>query len=160
MTTPLPSDASRTTMTEILLPTHANALGNAFGGQILAWMDICAAICAQRHAGLVCVTAGLDDLSFERPIKVGEVVQLEARVTAVFRSSFEVRVVVRGENPLTHTVWPCVEAYLTFVAIDAGGKPTAVPALAVATQDDERLKANAHVRREQRLARRKAAAGG
>lgn len=141
-------------MTEIVLPTHANQLGNVFGGQILAWTDICAAVCAQRHCGLVCVTAGIDDLSFEKPIKVGEVVRLEARVSAVFRTSFEVRVHVHGENPLTRAVWPCVEAYLTFVAIDAQGRPTQVPPLACVTDEDRKLQANAETRRAQRLARR------
>ena len=76
MSTSKTPSASRTTMTEYVLPTHANALGNVFGGQILAWMDICAAICAQRHAGSVAVTAGIDDLAFERPIKLGQVVKL------------------------------------------------------------------------------------
>lgn len=151
-------DASRTTMTEIVLPTHANQLGNVFGGQILAWMDICAAVCAQRHCGLVAVTAGVDDLSFEKPIKVGEVVRLEARVSAVFRSSFEVRVKVHGENPLTRQVWPCVEAYLTFVAIDQQGRPSPVPPLLCTTDEDRELQKNAETRRAQRLARRKPSA--
>ncbi len=154
--TTVTSEASRTTMTEIVLPTHANALGNVFGGQILAWTDICAAITAQRHCGLVAVTAGVDDLSFEKPIKVGEVVNLEARVTAVFRSSFEVRVIVRGENPLTRETWLCVEAYMTFVAIDANGKPSTVPPLAVVTDEDQELHRNAEQRRQRRLSRRKA----
>ncbi len=149
---------SRTTMTEIVLPTHANALGNVFGGQILAWMDICAAICAQRHSNLVAVTAGVDDLSFERPIKVGQVVRLDARVTATFKSSFEVKVVVHGEDPLASETWLCVEAFLTFVAIDASGHPAAVPQLLCETPEDEALERDAVERRRQRLERRTARA--
>ena len=70
--------ASVTNMTEYVLPTHANVLGNVFGGQILAWVDLCAAICAQRHTGHIIITAGVDELSFEKPIKVGQVVLLSA----------------------------------------------------------------------------------
>src|SRR4051812_23245539 len=76
---PRPVSASVTTMTEFVLPTHANALGSVFGGQIMAWMDLCGAICAQRHTGRVVITAGVDELSFERPIKVGEGVRVSAR---------------------------------------------------------------------------------
>jgi acyl-CoA hydrolase len=150
-----PSD-SLTTMTEIVLPTHANALGNVFGGQILAWMDICAAICAQRHTGRVAVTAGVDDLSFERPIKVGQVVRLQAQVTATFRSSLEVHVRIEGEDPLSHDVWPCVTSFMSFVAIDSNGRPCEVPTLIVETEEQVTLQKEAIHRREQRLARRKA----
>ena len=78
---------SRTQMTEYVLPQHANALGSVFGGQIMAWIDLCAAICAQRHSGKMAVTAFVDDMKFEQPVRVGEVVRLESRVTATFRTS-------------------------------------------------------------------------
>lgn len=148
-------EASLTTMTEYVLPTHANALGNVFGGQVLAWMDLCAAICAQRHTGRVCITAGIDDLSFEGPIQVGQVVRLRARVTATFRSSLEVEVVVEGEEATTRRTWPCCSAFLTFVAVDDERKPTQVPELALGTHEERALEAAAHQRRSARLARRK-----
>jgi acyl-CoA hydrolase len=113
-------------MTEYVLPQHTNALGGVFGGQIMAWIDLCAAICAQRHAGRMAVTAFVDDLKFEQPVKVGEVVRLEARVTATFRTSVEIEVLVEGEDAATGRRWPCVDARLTFVAIDETRKPTAV----------------------------------
>jgi len=91
-------DTSRTQMTEYVLPQHANALGNVFGGQIMAWVDLCAAICAQRHSGRVAVTAFVDDLKFEQPVRVGEVVRLAAQVTAVFRTSLEIEVIASGED--------------------------------------------------------------
>lgn len=147
-----PAD-SVTTMTEYVLPTHANALGNVFGGQVLAWMDLCAAICAQRFSGMVCVTAGIDDLSFEGPIQVGQVVRLEAHVTATFRTSLEIFVDVRGEDATTGRTWPCVSGYLTFVGV-RDGKPDLVPQLLVQTPREEALVAAARRRREQRLARR------
>src|SRR6478735_4626344 len=116
---PRAPSASLTSMTQYVLPTHANVVGNVFGGQIMAWMDLCAAICAERHAGMVCITAGIDDLSFEEPIKVGQVCRLEARVTATFRTSLEIEVKVHGENARTGRVWPCVSAFVTFVSVDS-----------------------------------------
>lgn len=157
-TSPQRSADSRTTMTEFVLPTHANALGNVFGGQILAWMDICAAICAQRHAGVVGVTAGVDELNFQRPIKVGQVVRLEARVTCTFRTSFEIRVVVHGEDSLKPETWLCVEAFMTFVAIDNASQPVQVPQLVCETPEDEALAHDATERRRLRLQRRAARA--
>ncbi|MFO0549505.1 MAG: acyl-CoA thioesterase [Polyangiaceae bacterium] len=140
-------------MTEFVLPTHANALGTVFGGQILAWMDLCAAICVQRYTNAICVTAGIDDLSFEEPIRVGEVVRLAARVTAAFRSSIEVLVDVRGEDTRTGRTWQCVRGYLTFVSLDHG-KPTRVPPLLLDSDEDRAFAAAAAERRSTRLARR------
>src|SRR5215469_16944632 len=107
---PKPSSASVTEMTEYVLPQHANALGGVFGGQIMGWVDLCAAICAQRHSGRMAVTAYVDDLKFEQPVRVGEVVRLEARITATFRTSMEIEVVVQGEQAMTGRRWPCVTA--------------------------------------------------
>src|SRR5690349_16278887 len=113
-----PGADSVTTMTEYVLPTHANALGNVFGGQVLAWVDLCAAICAQRHTGRIAITAGIDELSFEQPIQVGQVVRLLARVTGTFRTSLEILVHVEGENAMTGERWTCVTAFVTYVAVD------------------------------------------
>lgn len=143
-------------MTEYVLPTHANALGNVFGGQILAWVDLCAAICAQRHTGRMAITAAIDELSFEKPIRVGEVVRLSARVTASFRTSVEILVEVTGEEATTGSSWPCVSAFVTYVALDDDRVPTAVPPLELLTDEERALARAAHVRREQRLAKRKA----
>ena len=145
---------SATTMTEYVLPTHANVFGNVFGGQILAWINLCAAICAQRHTGSPALTAGIDNLSFKRPIKVGEVVRLRAHATAAFRSSLEIRVEVEGENAMTRESWPCVSAFVTFVAINREGHPVVVPPLALETPEERALAAAAAERRAHRLARR------
>ncbi len=91
-----PQSASLTETTEYVLPQHANLYGNVFGGQIMAWIDLAAAICAQRHSGRLCVTALVDDLLFQQPVRVGEVVRIRARVTATFRSSMEIDVEVLG----------------------------------------------------------------
>jgi acyl-CoA hydrolase len=146
---------SLTQMTEYVLPTHANALGNVFGGQILAWMDLCAAICSQRHTGRLAITAGIDELSFEQPIRIGEVVCLTAQVTAAFRTSLEILVEVSGENAMTGERWPCVSAFLTFVAVDDASCPTGVPPLLLETDDQRARSAAARARRELRLVHRK-----
>jgi acyl-CoA hydrolase len=143
-------------MTELVLPTHANSLGSVFGGQVLAWIDLCAAICAQRHTGRIVTTAGIDELSFERPIKVGQVAQLTARITAAFRTSVEVLVQVDGEDARTGERWPCVSAFVTFVALDADQRPATVPPVEPATDEDHALARDAAERRAARLARRRA----
>lgn len=146
---------SRTSMTEYVLPQHANALGSVFGGQIMAWIDLCAAICAQRHSGKMAVTAFVDDMKFEQPVRVGEVVRLESRVTATFRSSMEIEVVVEGEDATSGRRWPCVAARLTFVAIDHDRKPTPIPPLAIDSEEVKASQAAGEARREARLAGRK-----
>jgi acyl-CoA hydrolase len=146
---------SITTMTEYVLPTHTNALGGVFGGQILAWVDLCAAICAQRHTGHMAITAGIDELSFEKPIKIGQVVRLRARMTAAFRTSVEILVDVEGEEATSGARWPCVTAFLTFVAVDEQSAPAEVPPLELVTEEERALAAAAKERREKRLARRR-----
>jgi acyl-CoA hydrolase len=145
--------ASKTDMTEYVLPQHANALGNVFGGQIMGWIDLCAAICAQRHSGRIAVTAFVDDLKFEQPVKVGEVVRLTAHITATFRTSMEVEVAVEGEDSRTGKRWPCVSALLTFVALGDDGKPTPVPALEMDSEDVRASQKAGEARRAERLAR-------
>jgi acyl-CoA hydrolase len=141
-------------MTEYVLPTHANSLGTIFGGQVLAWIDLCAAICAQRHTGRTVITAGIDDLSFERSIRVGQVVRLTARVTATFRTSLEILVSVEGEDAMTGTIWPTVTAFVTFVAVDEAMRPMPVPPLVIESAEERRLAEAAADRRAHRLARR------
>jgi acyl-CoA hydrolase len=153
---PRPARQSLTTMTEHVLPSHANALGTVFGGTIMSWIDVAGAICGQRHAQRLVVTAFVDDLVFEGPVRVGEVVRLSARVNAAFRTSMEIEVVVEGENPIRGTAWPCVHALLTFVAIDeTTRKPVAVPPLLVEDDDGRRRQREAEERRAYRLSRAK-----
>ncbi|AKV03521.1 Acyl-CoA thioester hydrolase [Labilithrix luteola] len=139
-------------MTEYVLPQHANALGSVFGGQIMAWVDLAGAICAQRHSGHMAVTAFVDDLKFEQPVRVGEVVRLDAKVTAVFRTSMEIEVVVQGEDAMTGRRWPCVDAHVTFVAIDQDRKPTEVPPLLLDSEEVRASQAAGEARRAARLA--------
>jgi acyl-CoA hydrolase len=155
---PKPASDSVTTMTELVLPTHANSLGTIFGGQVMAWMDLCGAICAQRHTGRIVTTAGIDELSFERPIHVGQVACVTARITAAFRTSVEVKVDVEGEAATTGERWPCVSAFVTFVALDEAQRPAAVRPLVLVSEEDERHAQDAKERRALRLSRRKSPA--
>ncbi len=146
--------ASFTEMTELVLPQHGNVLGGAFGGTILAWIDICGAIAAQRHCNRVAVTAALDEVNFLESIRVGDVVVLSARVNAAFNSSLEVEVEVKVEDAKTGERRRCVDAFMTFVAVDGEGRPSRVPELVLDTAEDERRSKEAGQRRAARLARR------
>jgi acyl-CoA hydrolase len=154
MTASKPRRISVTEMTEYVLPQHANPFGTVFGGQIMAWVDLCAAICAQRHAGRPCVTAFVDDMYFRRPVRVGQVVRVRAHVVATFRTSMEIDVSVSGENTVTGESWPTVDCRMTFVAMDDDSRPTPVPALRLETDAERADQAAAEERRGGRLAKR------
>jgi acyl-CoA hydrolase len=146
--------ASMTEMLEYVLPQHANLYGTVFGGQIMAWVDLCAVICAQRHAGRPCVTAFVDDLLFKRPVRIGQVVRLRARLTAAFRTSMEIEVSVFGEDTVTGEQWPTVECRTTFVAVSDELKPTRVPPLIIESEAQRAAHVSAEERRQARLAKR------
>lgn len=143
-------------MTEIVLPQHANALGTVFGGTVMAWIDVCAAIVAGRHTRTTAVTAAVDDLVFLAPIRVGDVVRLQGRLNAVFRTSMEIEVVVEAENRTSSAFTKCVQAWLTFVALDDSGKPITIRPLELTTEAEHQRRAQAEKRRADRLMRRKA----
>jgi len=144
-----PSD-SFTEMTELVLPQHANAIGTAFGGVIMSWIDICSSIAAKRHCGNVCVTARVDALEFRAPIKVGDVVRLTARLNAAFTSSMEIGVRVEREHGRTGERALCADARATFVNLGEDGQPCPVPPLLAASEEDRQLAAQAAARRDQR----------
>lgn len=145
---------SQVTMTELVLPTHTNALDTVFGGTVMSWIDISAAIAAQRHSGRDVVTASMDRLSFVAPIRRGWVVNLKASVNFTSRTSMEVGVRVDAENPKTGEMFHTASAYMTFVALGSDGKPTEVPKLVLETENDKRRYAAAQKRREVMLASR------
>jgi acyl-CoA hydrolase len=142
---------SAVTMTELVLPSDTNALGTIFGGKIMSWIDIAAAIAAGRHSRKVTVTASMDGMSFLAPVKVGHVVHIRAIVNFAARTSMEVGVRVDSENPLTGETMHTSSAYLTFVALDASGKPTPVPPVLAESPDEKRRFAEAQKRREHRM---------
>lgn len=146
---------SQVEMTEIVLPNDANQLGNLLGGRLMHLIDMAAAIAAARHTNRVCVTASIDELNFIHPIKVGEVVILQASVNRVFRTSMEVGVRVTAEDLLTGTRTHANTAYLTFVAIDEHGRPVPVQGIEPVSLDEKRRYEDAMQRRELRLQHRK-----
>lgn len=145
---------SQVVMTEMVLPTHTNALGSVFGGTVMSWIDIAAAICAQRHSRKVVVTAHIDDLQFVAPVYKGWVVNLRASVNHAGTTSMEVGVRVDAENPLTGEKFHTASAYLTFVALDSQGKPSQIPGLILETDQDKRRNKAALQRRDNRLRKR------
>jgi acyl-CoA hydrolase len=146
---------SKVQMTQIVLPSHTNNHGTAFGGQIAAWCDICAAVSAQRFCRSPVVTASMDELHFGSPIKRGMVVILDANVNRAWRSSMEVGVRVTTEDPITGVRALCCEAFLTFVAIDDAGSPVSVPTLDIESDSDAQVRfGEAQARRDARLAAR------
>jgi acyl-CoA hydrolase len=147
-------EESITTMVEIVLPSDSNALGTAFGGRVIAWVDICGAIAAQRHCRSRVVTASMDEVHFHAPIRTGMIASLRAIVTATFRRSLEVSVDVHSEDPETGERKHCCSARLTFAALDASFKPTAVPPLILETEQEFELQREAEKRRAERLAHR------
>ena len=151
---PRPVSQSTVQMTELVLPSHTNAIGTIFGGQIMSWVDIASAIAAQRHSGQQVVTASIDALNFVAPVKKGWVVNLRASVNYAGRTSMEVGVRIDAENPITLQRFHTASAYLTFVAIDKDGKPMPVPPVLPESEDQRRRYKAAQVRREQRLQNR------
>lgn len=147
---------SRTELGELMLPHQANVLGKVFGGTILAMIDKAAATAAIRHAGRVCVTAQVDQVTFQGPIEIGEVVRVIAEVTYVGRSSLEVEVKVLAMDPRTSAERVTNTSFVTMVAIDEEGRPTEVPPLALQGDEERARHAAAKGRMEERKARRRA----
>lgn len=138
-------------MTEMVLPNHTNALGSIFGGVLMSWIDIAAAISAQRYCGMTCVTASIDDLHFLRPVQLGQVVNIHARVTFVHKTSCEITVNIEGEDTMAGTTFGVARAQLTFVALDENRAPTSMPPLKVVGAHEIRLQKEAESRRKIRL---------
>ncbi len=140
-------------MTEIVMPNDTNPHGTVSGGRVMQLIDICGAVAAVRHARRQVVTASFDDVAFVAPVPLGHILLLDGRVTCIGETSMEVRVVVRGENPITAAVRHTTTAYLTFVALDENGTPTEVPELVAETDEERALMLEATRRRHARLAR-------
>ena len=138
-------------MTELVLPNDTNTFGNLMGGRLMYWMDIAAALAAIKHCATPVVTASVDNISFEVPILLGNVVHIETKVSRAFNTSMEVHINVWGENPLQQKKYKSNEAYFTMVAVGHDGKPQQVPALIPETQDEQRLFDGALRRRQIRL---------
>lgn len=142
-----PSESEMVTA-RLMMPTDANVLGNVFGGAIMRYMDEVAAIVAWRHAGTNVVTASIDRMNFYAPVYVGNLLILKAAVNFVGTTSMEIGVRIEAQDPTTRKGTHTGSCYLTYVALDSGGRPTAIPPLIVTTPEEKR-------RYKQALARRK-----
>lgn len=138
-------------MTELVLPNDTNVFGNLMGGRLMYWMDIAAALSALKHCASPTVTASVDNISFENPIKLGNAVHIEANVSRAFNSSMEVHIKVWGEDAIMQYRYKSNEAYYTFVALDPNGKPKPVPEVTPESEEEKRLYDGALRRRQLRL---------
>lgn len=138
-------------MTELVLPNDTNNFGNLMGGRLMYWMDIAAALSAMKHCAAPVVTASVDNISFHNPIKIGNVVHIEARVTRAFNSSMEVHLQVWGEDAIQQYRYKSNDAYFTFVALDPNGKPRKVNGLIPESEEEKKLFDGALRRRQVRL---------
>ena len=139
---------SKATLTEIVLPNDTNNLNNLMGGRLLHWMDIAAAITAHRHCNRTCVTASVNNVSFEHPIPKGSIVTLEANISRAFSSSMEIFIDVWIEDTLSGNKTKCNEAIYTFVAVDSMGKPAKVDEV-IAETELEKKRFDGALRRRQ-----------
>ncbi len=142
---------SLVTMTELVLPNDTNTLNNLMGGRLMHWMDIVSAIAAQRHSNSIVVTASVDNVSFSKPIQLGNVVNLSAKVTRAFNSSMEVYIEVSAEDIPSGKKFDSNKAFFTFVAVDEAGKPIDVPEAMPETDEEQELYDGALRRRQLRL---------
>lgn len=150
-----PVSASRSEMTEIVLPAQTNPLGKLLGGQVMHLVDMVAAMAAHRHSNSYVVTASVDYIDFRNPINLGEIVNLKSQVNRVFRTSMEVGVEVYSENAMTGERKHTTSAYVTFVALDEYTRlPKPVATLILKTAEERRRFREAAKRREVRLALR------
>src|SRR5215218_4900861 len=144
-----------TEMVQVVLPNDANPLGYILGGTVMHLIDIAGAIACHRHARSLLVTAAVDGLQFLHPIKVGDLIILQARVTAAWSTSLEVEVEVFSEETLTGRRQMTSRAYLTFVSIDREGRRIPIPALVLETDEERQRASEADQRRAERLTARK-----
>jgi acyl-CoA hydrolase len=143
---------SKTVMTELIMPNDTNPMGNLMGGYLMRWMDIASAICAGKHCEAHVVTAAVDHISFQNPIRLGDVITLEANVTRAFNTSVEVYVEVFANDIMGLNPRRCNHAYFTFVALDADKKtPIQVPPVLPLSSEEQHLYESAIRRREMRL---------
>lgn len=146
---------SRSTMVQLIFPSDTNYHGTMFGGKVMEYMDKIAAITSMRHARKPVVTASTDSLDFVAPIRVGEVIEVEAFVTWTHNSSMEVFVKVQTENVYTGERKMAVTAFFTFVALDDSGKSAKVPAVIPETDEQKSLHATAQTRYDSRMIRKR-----
>lgn len=146
--------ASETIKTEVVCPKDTNPMGLLQGGRLVEWMDIAAAVCAQTHAGKICVTASINHVEFNEAAKIGDIITISAKITRAFNTSMEIFVQSFARKVLAGKKYLISEAYFTFVALDEHGKASLVIAVKPVTQS-EKEQFNAALLRRERNAKEK-----
>ncbi|SFW59493.1 acyl-CoA thioesterase [Chitinophaga sancti] len=149
--TPKRAQESLIQMTELVLPNDTNVYTNLMGGRLMYWMDIAAALASMKHCAAPTVTASVDNISFENPIRLGNAVHIEAKVSRAFNTSMEVHLKVWGEDPVQQYRYKSNEAFMTFVALDPNGNPRPVSPIIAETEEEKTLYEGALRRRQLRL---------
>jgi uncharacterized protein (TIGR00369 family) len=149
---PKPISASKIAIAQLMQPEHANNLGNVHGGWIMKLVDEAGALACMRHAQRRVVTVAIDQMVFRQPIRIGDLVTLNAEVTYAGKTSMEAEVQVTAENPVTGEKTHTNTAYLVYVALDRDGQPAPVPALIAETDDEKKRMQQAYARQKHRLA--------
>ncbi len=137
-----------------MFPSDANPAGNVFGGEILKHIDMVAGIVAQRHSQSNAVTISMDSVNFLKPVFVGNVLTLNARINYVHNSSMEIEVRAEAEDIITGIRTVTGTAFVTFVALDKNGRPTPAPKLSLKTDDDRTKFEEGKIRMDARLKNR------
>lgn len=148
---PKPIRSSRVTISQLMHPEHANLLGNIHGGWIMKLVDEAGALAGMRHAQRKVVTVAIDSMVFRQPIRIGDLIIINAEVSYAGRTSLETEVQVLAEDPITGERTHTNTAYLVYVALDDDGRPTSVPGLIAETEDEKRRMKKAQERQERRL---------
>ncbi len=152
--TPKNTHASQVALSQLMHPEHANLLGNVHGGWIMKLVDEAGALACMRHAQKKVVTVAIDSMTFRQPIRIGDLIILNAKVTYTGNTSMEAEVQVVAENPVTGEQTNTNTAYLVYVALDDKGHPSPVPALIVETDEEKAQMALAKKRQAHRIAQK------
>ena len=145
---------SRISIAQLMQPQHANNLGNVHGGWIMKLVDEAGALVCMRHSQRRVVTVAIDSLVFRQPIRIGDLVILNAEITYAGRTSMEVEVQVQAENPITGRRTHTNTAYLVYVALDDNGRTAPVPQLKLESPTERLHMEEARQRQERRLQQR------
>ena len=152
--TPKNTLVSRITLSQLMHPEHANLLGNVHGGWIMKLVDEAGALACMRHAQKKVVTVAIDSMTFRQPIRIGDLIIINAEVTYTGRTSMEAEVQVVAENPVTGERTHTNTAYLVYVALDDEGRPTSVPALIIETEEEKQRMEQAKKRQTYRISQK------
>ncbi|TND05359.1 MAG: thioesterase superfamily protein [Bacteroidetes bacterium] len=142
---------SETIMTEVVCPNDTNPMGFLQGGRLMQWMDIGSAVCAQSHAGTICVTASIDEVKFKLPARIGDVISIKAKITRAFSTSMEIFVQAWSKKITSSESQLINEAFFTFVAIDDQARPVKVPPVHPQSKTEKLLFEGALKRKEYRI---------